>query len=94
VTGILGIHRKLPMLLKSALIGCALGTLPAWPWLYQLGDSVQVGVSVLMLPGLIVGLIINGGRLHDAGLAFAITASSAIYTALIYVLFWVRQNWR
>jgi hypothetical protein len=82
------------ILLKSGLIGCALGTLPAWPFWYQLGDPVQVGVSVLMLPGLLVALVLSGGRPHDVGLAVTITASCVVYTALIYVFLSARANRR
>jgi hypothetical protein len=87
-------HGTLSILLKSALIGSVLGTLPVWPFWYQLGDPVQVGVSVLMLPGLLVSLVLSGGHLHDVGLVVTITASCVIYTALTYVFFRARAKGR
>ncbi|HXB68023.1 MAG TPA: hypothetical protein VNY05_07255 [Candidatus Acidoferrales bacterium] len=81
------------VLIKSALIGCTLGTLPAWPW-YRLGNTVQAGVGLLMLPGLLVAVVFSGGWLHDVNFGLTIGVSCAFYTALSYAFFRMRKSGR
>lgn len=79
---------KVKLWLISLLVGCALGTLPAWPW-YRLGESVETVVSAALAPGMIVNmaiLAVAGDNGPDYSLTFVICASCAIYTALIYLI--------
>jgi hypothetical protein len=68
--------------IKSVLIGCLLGTLPMWPWWYQLGGRIADCIGLLWFPGYIVSLAISGGGVHDASENVMIVASCVFYAVI------------
>jgi hypothetical protein len=78
------------LLIKSTLMGCALGTLPAWPMWYRLGDAVQQGVAWFLLPGIMIATLCNTGGIHDLSWGITLTANCIFYSVLSYVFFKVR----
>ena len=83
---------KLKLLVAAILVGCALGTMPAWPLWYRLSDSVQEAVGLLLLPGFMINLILNKGHIHDAGLVMTVICSCVVYVILSYLFLRLRQR--
>jgi hypothetical protein len=84
------------LLIRSALIGFTIGSVPFWVWMF-LRDSatlpaVQGVANYLLLPGLLVSLATDGGRVHDVNLLVMVISSCVFYTALIYLVFRIRKR--
>ena len=86
-------HQRLKLWIKSALIGCAIGTVELWPW-PPLGNLIAVPISVLMFPGFAVSMVLNGGPVHDASEVVMTSANVAFYTILSYLFLRARKNRR
>src|SRR5579863_2873889 len=71
-------------LVGALLIGCAVTSLP---WLAGMtsNEALQSGVSLLLLPGMFVGLLVGHGGVHDASWP-AVLVGSAIFWAWIAYL--------
>jgi hypothetical protein len=70
--------------LGALLIGCAITSLP---WLTSMtnNDALQTGVSVLLLPGIIVGLLVGHGGMHDASWPATLVASGIFWAGMAYL---------
>lgn len=84
------------LLTKSALIGFAIGSIPFLVWMILRDSSalpaIQQVANYLLLPGLMVGLAISRGGVHDVNLAVVLIASCIFYSALSYVIFRIREK--
>jgi hypothetical protein len=82
---------------KSALIGFAIGSIPFWMRVLfrdspMLPPAVQDGLNYLLVPGIAVGLVFSGGRVHDVSRAVIFLSNCLIYTALSYIIFRARKR--
>lgn len=77
---------------KSAIVGCVVGVLPALPIWPSMGRPFEVAISVVSIPGVIAALIVGGGRVHDVNLAVLIAAGCAFYTAVTYAVLRFRNE--
>lgn len=85
------------LLVKSALVGFAIGSVPFWMWVFfrdspTLPATVQDGVNYLLFPGIALGLVLSGGRAHDVNRAVIVVSSCLFYTALSYMIFRARKR--
>jgi hypothetical protein len=73
--------------LMSAALGCALGCLPLVVlFLFQnspLRSPFWDNVLVIYVPGTLLGMLLNAGRIHDVTQVMAVGASCAFYTVVI-----------
>jgi hypothetical protein len=84
------------LLVKSALVGFGIGSVPVWMWVVFRESltlpAFQDGVNYLLFPGIVVGLVFSGGRAHDVSRAVIVLSSCLFYTALSYVIFRARKK--
>jgi hypothetical protein len=82
------------LLIVSALVGCVVGSLPAWSCWEKSGEPTQSVLGVFMFPGLLVSLIGSRGWLHDMSWAFAVVSNCVFYCCLVYVGLQLRRRAR
>ena len=79
----------------SLTVGGAFALLPVLPVLLPSApfDSVQPLFGFLSLPGLIVAVVLVGGRVHDYSLPVVIAVNVLVYSLTVYVgLRWWRKH--
>jgi hypothetical protein len=84
---------KVMTLVKSLLVGCAIGLLPAIPWNIlggQLGDRISSWVNFLLLPGVIVDYPFGG--VHGMNIWVVQVSTCCAYVAAAY--WWLSRRGR
>ena len=87
------IYFKVGTLVKSLVVGCAVGLLPAVPWNRlggQIGDRIEAWVSILLFPGIIVDYPFGG--VHGMNIEVVQVSTCFIYVATAY--WWLRRRER
>ena len=60
-----------------------------------LGEIISYATGFLSLPGIVVGLIADGGNVHTISPAVIVAANFAVYAFVAYkVLGWWRRNYK
>lgn len=77
---------------KSAIVGCVIGTLPALPIWSSMGRPFELMISVVSIPGAIAAMVVGDGRVHDMSLAVLIVAGCVFYTAVIHAILRFRNE--
>lgn len=79
----------LKQLVLALLVGSAIASLP---WLASLAenDSLNAAASLLLLPGMIVGIVAGGGRVHNTNWTVTLWATYMFWTASVYFF----MRWR
>jgi len=73
----------------ALLIGGVIGTLPQLIAVFPFGsrfEGLQGLTSYLLIPGVLVGLILNGWSVHDPDFAIILIASAMFYAICVYAM--------
>ena len=75
--------------ITALVIGGFIGTLPQLIAMFPITsrlDGVQELSNYLLVPGVLVGLVLNGWNVHDPEFAIVLIASAIFYALCIYAL--------